>query len=672
MSIPVKTRKEAERLRRELEEHNRHYYDDADPVVSDMEYDTMMSRLVALEEKHPGLRTSDSPTLRVGGTPSESFESVEHSLPMLSLDNTYSSGELLEFDGRIRRILSVESLDYSAEFKLDGVAVTLHYRDGRFLKGATRGDGRRGDDITGNLYTIPSIPLRLEGERMASGDVEIRGEAYIIFDDLQRINRKREEAGEKIFANPRNLTAGSLKMLDPKIVALRPLRFMAYQIVEPGKLGIVTQIDVLLALAGAGFPVMEGEELCGGIDEALERCRAMQEKRNDLPYGVDGVVLKVNDLSLYGRLGATSKSPRWGIAYKFPAERKTTVVRTITLQVGRTGSVTPVANVEPVSLAGTVVRRATLHNEEEVRRLDIRVGDTVWIEKSGDIIPRIPGVLKEKRTGAEEPFLFPDHCPVCDEPLLRTEDEVAVRCVNPECPALIRGSIVHYASRNAMDIEGLGIKVVDQLVDDGLLASIADLYHLEKDRIASLPRFGEKSADNLLVSLDASKDRSLDRFLYALGIHHVGRTVARAIASHFGAIRKIFDADEEELASIEAVGPVIADSVCRFFRSGPGAKLLGELLQAGVAPSAPEAAAGEGSVLSGKRLVLTGSLVRFTRNEAIERIERAGGKVVSSVSRKTDFVVAGESAGSKQKKAEELGVRILSERDLIEMLGGAE
>lgn len=664
---PEKTAEEAARLREEIRKHDRLYYDEAAPVLSDHDYDRLLARLLEIEEAHPDLALPDSPTRRVGGTPSEGFESVLHSVPMLSLDNTYSEEELREFDKRVRKLAGRESLDYSVEYKLDGVAATLRYERGLFVRGATRGDGVRGDDITGNLRTVRSIPLRLAGK--APADLEVRGEAYLTFADLERINERQAEAGGKAYANPRNLTAGTLKLLDPKIVARRPIRFRAYQIVDPERHGVATQEEALRRLREHGFSVDEEACVRSGIEAAVESCLALQETRFRLPFGADGAVVKVNDFSLYTRLGATSKSPRWGIAYKFPAERKVTVVESIVLQVGRTGAVTPVANVRPVALAGTVVRRATLHNVEEVRRLDVRVGDRVRIEKSGDIIPRILGVEEGGRTGEEVPFRFPDRCPECGSPLERAEEEVVVRCENPACPAQVRARLAHFASRNAMDIEGLGVKVVDQLVDEGLVSEIPDLYGLEEGRLAGLERFGEKSAENLVAALEESKSRSLDRFLFAVGIRHVGRATARSIARRFGTIERVLEATEEELAAVPDVGEVIARSAHHFLRGREGKRLIAGLLRAGVRPGPAAAADPGGSPFAGKKVVLTGTLASLTRGEARERIETVGGRVTGSVSAKTDFVVAGEGGGSKLAKAEKLGVPVLGEEAFLAMLG---
>ncbi|RPJ46849.1 MAG: NAD-dependent DNA ligase LigA [Candidatus Latescibacterota bacterium] len=654
------------RLRRAIEEHNRLYYDEAAPIISDEEYDRLLRRLGELEAEYPDLRAAGSPTGHVGERPTGKFETVVHSVAMLSLDNTYSPDDLLEFDARTRKLLRVDRLDYVAEFKLDGVAVTLAYRGGAFERGATRGDGRAGDDITANLRTIRSIPRRLAGGAV---DVEVRGEVYLRHADLEEMNERQRAVGGRLFANPRNAAAGSLKLLDPAEVKERPLRFTAYQIVAPGALGIATQIEALGRLRAFGFRADERVKRLRGIEAVIDRCREMQEERHALPFGTDGVVVKVNDLALYDRLGATSKSPRWGIAYKFPAERKTSVIRKIVLQVGRTGAVTPVAEVDPVHLAGTIVRRATLHNEEEVRRLDARVGDHVWIEKSGEIIPRILSVEVAKRTGSEKPFRFPASCPACAEPLQRAADEVVIRCENPACGAQVRARIVHYASRNAMDIEGLGIKVVDQLADEGLVAEISDLYRLRREDLAELDRFGDKSAENLVRAIEGSKPRPLDRFLFALGIRHVGRTTARQLALRFGSLEATREASEEALAAIDAVGPVIARSARQFFGGAQGRRLIDSLLAAGVRPAPIEKSAASGSPLRGKKVVLTGTLSSLSREEARERIETAGGKVLSSISKKTDLLVAGEAAGSKKEKAEELGIRVIGEEELLVMLG---
>ncbi len=665
--------KRIRRLRREIERHDRLYYEKADPVITDREYDALFRELRELEEEYPELRSSDSPTNRVGGAPLEGFEQLPHRTPMLSLDNTYSPEELIEFDERVRKLTGLEKVVYTAEMKLDGVAVALTYEDGVLQRALSRGNGWVGDDITRNIRTVHSIPLRLEKGVVPPGILDVRGEVYLTYEGLEAMNRAQEGAGEKPFANPRNAAAGSLKLLDSSLVAKRPLRCFVFQVVEPERFGLATQWETLRFLRSAGFPVSDDSKLCDGIDEAVKACLFFQQSRADLPYATDGAVIKVNDLSLYGDLGATARSPRWGIAYKFPAERKRTVLKEIVAQVGRTGAVTPVAIVEPVELAGTTVRRATLHNEEEIARRDIRLGDTVWIEKSGEIIPRILGVVEEKRPEETAPYTLPSDCPVCASPLVRSDDEVAVRCENPSCPAQVRGRIVHFAARNAMDIEGLGVKAVDAIVSGGLASDIAGLYHLDGERLAALERFGEKSAKNLLASVEESKGRSLARFLFGLGIRRVGRTVAAVLASHFGSLDRLRSAGEEELADIDDVGPVIARSVVRFFRSDEGSRLIDRLLEAGVSPPVEEKTRREAEgAVAGKRFVLTGKLPTLKRNEARGIIEGAGGIVVSSVSGKTDFVVAGKSSGSKRKKAEELGVPVIDEEELLRMTGGGE
>ena len=670
MSLPSKIRKRAAELGREIERHNHLYHVQADPIITDREYDELFRELIDLEEQYPELRSAESPTQRVGGEPVARFQSVPHSVPMLSLDNTYTSEELIEFDERVRKLTGLDGLTYTAEMKLDGVSVGLTYRDGLLVRGVTRGDGRTGDDITGNVRTIRSIPLRLRKGIAARGELEVRGEVYITYQGLARMNEGQEEAGEKPFANPRNAAAGSLKMLDSAVVAARPLRYFAFQVLRPESYRLETQWDALEFLRRAGLPVTEDSRLCEGIDEAVRACHAFQQSRSGLPYGTDGVVVKVNDLSLIEQLGATSKSPRWGIAYKFPAERKTTQLLEIVLQVGRTGAVTPVAIVEPVELAGTVVRRATLHNEEEITRRDIRVGDTVWIEKSGEIIPRILGIVVEDRPSGSTPFRMPGRCPACESQLVRLEEEVAIRCENPSCPSQVKGRILHFASRNAMDIEGLGSRLVEAILENGLAESIPGLYHMDREKLIALERFGEKSADNLLGGLEKSKTRSFGRFLFSLGIRHVGRTVANVLASHYGNLDDLISAGVDELAEIEDIGPVIARSTVRFFSSGEGERLVAELRAAGVEPIAEKGALF--AVLSGKKFVLTGTLPTLKRTEARAMIEELGGKVVSSVSGKTDFLLAGEGAGSKRKKAEDLGIPIVNEEDFLRMIGSVK
>ncbi len=671
MAVKPAVKKRVKQLRSEIEEHNRRYFVDADPVIPDAEYDALMDELRALEQAHPELRSPDSPTMRVGERPDEGFEQVEHSAPMLSLDNTYNADDLRSFDERVRKLIDLETVPYVAELKLDGVGLALRYEHGKLVLAATRGNGRTGDDVTRNAETIDTVPKMLRGDGRHAPVVEVRGEVYLTYEGLAQMNEGQEERGDRVFANPRNTAAGTLKMLDTSIVATRPLQFVPFQLLFPERHGVLSQWKALAYLREATFTLPPHSRLCaGGIDEVIATAAELQELRDTLPFGTDGVVVKVNEFDWYDSLGTTSKSPRWGIAYKFPAERKTTRVESIFLSVGRTGAVTPIAFVEPVALAGTIVRRASLHNADEVARKDVREGDTVWIEKSGDIIPYIVGVVTEKRPKGLKKFVMPDACPVCGETLERPGDEVVTRCINPACAAQVRGRMIHFASRNAMDIDGLGTKVVDTLVSEGLAKSIADVYRLKHEEIAGLERFAEKSAANLLAGIDASRKRPLDRFLHGLGIRHVGRTVAELLAGAFGTLDSLRKADEESVAAVEGIGPVIAESVVHFFASEGGRALIDDLLAAGVDPAPVLREDKVDGALSGKRFVLTGTLPTWKRSDAKRAIEGAGGKVVSGVSKATDYVVAGESPGSKLTKAEELGVPVLGESELKDLIEG--
>lgn len=671
MTVKPAVKKRVKQLRSELEEHNRRYFVDADPVIPDAEYDALMDELRRLETEHPELQDPDSPTLRVGERPSEGFEQVDHSAPMLSLDNTYNADDLRSFDERVRKLIDLDTVPYVAELKLDGVGLALRYENGKLALAATRGNGRTGDDVTRNAATIDSVPETLRGDGRHAPVVEVRGETYLTYDGLAQMNEEQEKRGDRLFANPRNAAAGTLKMLDTAIVASRPLQFVPFQLLFPEQHGVLSQWKTLAYLREATFMTPPHSRLCaGGIDEVVATVEELQELRESLPFGTDGVVVKVNEFEWYDSLGTTSKSPRWGIAYKFPAERKTTRIESIALSVGRTGAVTPIAFVEPVGLAGTVVRRASLHNADEIARKDVREGDMVWIEKSGDIIPYIVGVVKEKRPKKAKKFAMPDECPVCGEQLERPEDEVVTRCVNPVCAAQVRGRMIHFASRNAMDIDGLGTKVVDTLVTEGLAKSIADIYRLTHQNIVGLERFAEKSADNLLAGINASRKRSLDRFLHALSIRHVGRTVGEQLAGAFGTLAALRSADVDAVAGVEGIGPVIADSVVHFFSSDGGCALIDDLLDAGVDPAPVVRGENVDGALSGKRFVLTGTLPTWKRSDAKRAIESAGGKVVSGVSKTTDYVVAGVSPGSKLAKAEELGVAVLGEDELKQLIEG--
>lgn len=676
-------------LRKLIRYHNRRYYVDNDPEISDREFDELLRELEELERRLPALDDPNSPTHRVGGEPLEGFESFRHRLPMLSLQNTYAEEEVREFDTRVRRILAVSGpVAYVVELKIDGVAVALHYRDGSFMRGITRGDGIRGDDITANLRTVRSLPLVLEPALKAlPGYLEVRGEVYFSRQDFSALNSSRQAAGQKPFANPRNAAAGTLKLLDPREVSARPLSLFVYQIAgatESARLSrqsassaggsgkaasevLGTQFEVLDLLRSLGLPVNPHARRAGDIEEALGIFSEWDAQRADLGYDTDGMVLKVDNLAWQERLGTTSRAPRWGIAHKFETERATTRVSDITVQVGRTGAVTPVADLEPVELGGTVVKRATLHNADEIARLDVRIGDLVTIEKGGEIIPKVTAVLKKRRKGSEVVFRFPDRCPVCGQPLEREEDEVLIRCVNEHCPAQLKRQILHFASRGAMDIDGLGGALVDQLVDRGLARNVADLYTLRLEPIAELERMGAKSAANLIKAIDASRSRPLDRLVYGLGIRHVGAHAARILSRAHDSIAALSNAGEGELAQLEEIGPVLAASVQRYFRRPQTKRLLKRLEQARVS-LARRAEARRGAAFEGLTFVLTGTLPAMTRQEARALIESQGGRVASSVSRKTGYLVAGADPGAKLQKAGTLNVPIIDEATLLRLI----
>jgi DNA ligase (NAD+) len=669
MGAKKSARARIEKLRELIRHHDRRYYVENDPEVSDREYDLLLAELSALEADHPDLVRPDSPTQRVAGEPTEGFETVAHAAPMLSLDNTYSADELREFDGRVRGRLPDEGVEYVVELKLDGVSVSLRYEGGALVRGATRGDGRLGDDVTANLKTIRSIPLRLTGGH-AGETIEVRGEVYMSRPGFEALNRERLDEGAAPFANPRNAAAGSLKLLDPRAVEGRPLDAFFYQLVGARDLGIETHDGALSAMRSMGLRVIPDAALVADVDAAIAECSRWQEGREDLPFDVDGMVVKVNSLEQQERLGATGKSPRWGIAYKFPAQSATTVVRDITVQVGRTGKLTPVANLDPVTVSGSTVSRATLHNQDEVDRLDVRVGDTVLIEKGGEVIPKVVKVVRSKRKGRSRRFRMPSECPVCGEPVVRTSGEVDHRCENIRCPAQVKRGILHFASRGAMDIEGLGVALVDQLVDGGLVSDYGDLYALEADRLAELPRMGERSAANLLAEIEKSKERPFSRLLFALGVRHVGSRVAEVLAERFASVDALRKASAEELAQVDEVGPVIAASVRAFLGSSENVRVIGKLERAGVATRAKRARRRKARPgLAGKTVVLTGTLDGMTRQEARDAIERAGGRVTGSVSSKTDLVVAGADPGSKHDRARKLGVKIVGEDELRKLLG---
>lgn len=660
--------KRIEELRREIEEHNYRYYVLDDPVITDAEYDRLMRELIALEEAFPDLITPDSPTQRVGGEPLPFFEKVEHSVPMLSLGNAFSEEDLKEFDRRIRRTAGVDRVRYVCELKIDGLAVSLRYENGVFVQGATRGDGQTGEDITQNLKTIRSLPLRLR----RPVTLEVRGEAFLPKGEFQRINAQKEKRGEPLFANPRNAAAGSLRQLDPRIAAERALDIFLYGIGRiEGEEEPRTHAESLRFLSELGFKVNPEWRPAERIEDVMAYVEEWRRRRADLDYEIDGVVIKVDDLALREILGTTAKSPRWAIAYKFPAEEAVTILRDIEINVGRTGAVTPTAVLDPVTLAGTTVKRASLHNEDIIREKGILIGDHVIVRKAGDIIPEIVGVLPERRTGEERPYRMPEHCPECGSRLVRLDGEVALRCINPQCPAQTREGIIHFVSRGAMNIEGLGEKVVTQLFRAGLVRSVADLYYLKKEDLLPLERMGEKSVENLLASIERSKQNSVERLLFGLGIRFVGSKGALILARHFGHLDRIMEADREELESINEIGPKMADSIVTYFAKPEVREVVERLRSAGVNFSykGPRQAEAAESPFAGKTVVLTGTLQHFSRKEASERIEALGGKVTGSVSKNTDLLIAGEKAGSKLKKARDLGVRIIDEQTFLEMLG---
>jgi len=654
----------------ELLNHHAHLYYVLDaPDISDEEYDRLYRELVELEERHPDWRRPDSPTLRVGAPPLEAFGQVQHRVPMLSLDNAFDEAELRAFDERLRRVLDQPEaeLAYVCELKIDGLALSVTYEEGLFAQGATRGDGTVGEDITQNLRTIRRIPLRLQGE--VPTRIEVRGEAFISKAEFARINAEREERGEALFANPRNAAAGSLRQLDPAIAGSRRLDALFYGLGAAEGVSVPTHAAELELLRGLGLPVSPHSRRVTSVEGATEYCREWEQRRHDLDYETDGVVVKLDSLALQDVAGATAHGPRWAIAYKFPAERAETVVEQIAVFVGRTGAVTPVAHMRPVLLAGTTVSNATLHNEDEVRRKDVRIGDQVVIQKAGDIIPEVVEVLTDRRTGAEEPFVFPRGCPVCGTELVKPEGEAITRCPNPECPAQIKGTIEHFGSRGAMDIEGLGPALVSQLVDQGLVRSVADLYTLSHEQLAGLERMAAKSAENVLAALERSKSRPLDRVLYGLGIRHVGARVAEILAEHFGSLDALREATEEELAEVPEIGPKIAAVLAATMHSPQMAATIERLKAAGVDPRAAAPATETSGQFAGKTFVFTGTLGRLKRSEAEAEVKRRGGKAAGSVSKKTDFVVAGEEAGSKLAKAQQLGVPVLTEEQFLELLG---
>ncbi len=663
----------AAELRTDLERHSELYYVHGRPEISDREFDSLMRELLDLEAEHPRLAAPDSPTRRVGGAPLEGFEQVAHEPPMLSLDNTYSLAEAEEWVERLERRLDGEELSYVAELKLDGVSISLLYEDAVLVRAVTRGNGVVGDDVTENVRTIRGLPLRLAGGHPEGGETHtvprrlmLRGEIYMPRPVFDRLNRQREAAGQALYVNPRNTTAGTVRLLDSREVARRRLEVAVFQSAEELA---PTHSETLEILAGYGLPIGSEWRRCADLGEIESYVEHWREPRHELPYDTDGVVIKVDRLGLQQRLGSTSKAPRWAVAYKYAAEQAKTVVRAISIQVGRTGVLTPVAELEPIFVGGTTVQRATLHNYEDLARKDIRVGDAVLVEKAGEIIPKVVSVLVEERPPGAEPFEIPTHCPVCGDPAVRYLGEVAWRCVNPACPAIVRESVSHFVSRNAMDIEGLGDKLIDQLLAKGLITDYTSLFSLRRSDLRGLEGWGEKSAVNLLAQIEKSKRRTLAHLLHALGIRFVGQRVGRILAEHFGDLDTLAAAAGHQLEAVPEIGPKVAASVRAFFAEAHNQGRLQALREAGVSFAQPRPEdEGAGSLLAGKTVVLTGTLSVMKRAEAKQRLEALGARVSGSVSSKTDLVVAGEKAGSKLKKARVLGVEVTDEAGLVKLL----
>jgi DNA ligase (NAD+) len=645
--------KRIEELKEQIAYHNRRYYVLDDPEITDAEYDLLMRELIHLEQTYPELLTPDSPSQRVNGAPAEGFAKVVHEIPMLSLSNAYGPDDMREFDRRVRDVIQ-GPVRYVCELKIDGLAVSLRYENGVLVQGATRGDGETGEDITSNIRTIRTVPLRLK-EPLS---IEVRGEAYMPKPAFVRLNEQREAAGEPLFANPRNAAAGSLRQLDPKVAASRGLSVFVYSLADAGGVSLDSHSQCLEWMDSLGFPVNPNRGVFDNIEDVIAFIESWADKRHDLPYATDGMVVKVDSLEAQRKLGFTAKSPRWAIAYKYAAEQAETVLRHIILSVGRTGAVTPTAVFDPVQLAGTTVTRASLHNEDLIRQKDIRVGDTIVVQKAGDIIPEVVRSLPEHRTGAEVPFTMPEHCPQCGQPLVRLPEEVAWRCVNPSCPALIRESLIHFVSRDAMNIEGLGEQWITLLLEKGFVRNVADLYRLTKEKLMTMERMGDKLASNILQAIEASKQNSLERLLFGLGIRLVGEKAAKTLAKEFGDIHRLMSCTVEDLTAVREIGPKMAESIVTYFSSPGAQQLIADLEALGVNTKylgpRPGSDSAENQPFAGLTFVLTGTLANMDRKVASEWVERLGGKVTGSVSKQTDVVVAGEKAGSKLNKAQAL------------------
>jgi len=642
------------------------YYVLNDPEISDRQYDKLFSELQKLEQAHPELLIPDSPTQRVSEMPLEGFETVRHSVPMLSIDNTYNADELRAFDERVRRQLESSNYDYIVELKIDGLAISVRYENGRFLRAATRGNGEVGDDVTANVRTIRAVPLVLRDSERVPEVLEVRGEVFMPTAAFVELNRQREQAGESIFANPRNAAAGSLKLLDARITAQRHLSFCAYSTGEMSEPLANEHHETLKIFKKLGLPVNPHIKEAGDIKQVIEICLDWQEKKEQLDYQIDGMVIKVNRFDQRDILGATGRAPRWCISYKFPAERAQTKVESIDVQVGKSGILTPVANLTPVQLAGTTIKRASLHNFDELNRLDVRCGDTVVIEKAGEIIPQVIKVKKDLRPAGTKKFRVPEKCPNCGAKVEKDEQGVYIRCLNPECMGQLVERLKYFVGRGQMDIEHLGTALIEQLVDTGLVKDFSDIYKLEKNQLIELERMAEKNAQRVLDSIETSKKRPLWRFITALGIRHIGSQSAQILAEHFGSLEAIMNTSTEELNSVEQIGPKMAESVYDYFRNSANREVIERMLKAGIKPQNPKTRRSD--KLAGKTIVVTGSLENFTRQQAEHAIRQAGGKASSSVSKKTDFVLAGSEPGSKLEKAMKLGVKIVNERKFLNML----
>ncbi len=666
-SAPAAARRRVEELRGELRRHERLYYVENRPEITDAEFDRLMRELQELEAAHPELASADSPSRRVGGEPAEGFATVEHVSPMLSLENAYSWEEAQAWLARNTRLLGREPGGFIAELKIDGLSIALRYENGVLVRGATRGDGTRGEDVTANVRTIRTVPLRIAEET----PLEVRGEVYYSKKAFARVNAEREAEGEPLFANPRNAAAGTMRLLDSRITAKRRLDAWLYAVAEATPMP-ATQSGALARLEELGFPVNPHRARCERFEDVRRFVEAWNEKRHELGFETDGVVIKVDDRALQQDLGSTAKSPRWALAYKYPPEEATTVVREIGLNVGRTGAMTPVAFFDPVQLGGTTVKKATLHNYEDLARKDVRVGDTVVVEKGGDVIPKVVRVVLEKRPADAPPFEMPTRCPACGDPAVREEGEVVLRCVNPACPAVVREALRHFCGRRAMNIEGLGEKLVDQLVTAGMLTDVSSIYDLKVGDLAELERWGEKSASNLLAEIQKSKANEPSRLIFALGIRHVGEKAAKTLAEHFGSLDALADAGTDELEAVDEVGPNTAAAVRAYFSRPKHRELLEKLRTHGVRLEGPRRRRAASGPLAGKAVVITGTLPGISREEAGARLEAAGARVSGSVSKKTDYVVVGESAGSKLEKARSLGVETVTWEEMLGILTGEE